>query len=349
MGKKVVAIGMSGGVDSAVSALLLKEAGYEVFGLFMKNWDEKECPAEADYQDIIAICRTLDIPYYTVNFTETYYNQVFAGFVEDLKKGFTPNPDILCNREIKFDALFKKALELGADYLATGHYAQTDGKHLLKGKDLNKDQSYFLYTIKSAILEKTLFPIGHLPKPEVRAIAKKHQIPVFDKKDSMGICFIGNRSFREFMMNHISSEKGPILDVSGKKLGEHVGIPFYTIGQRKGLGIGGPGDAYFVVDKDPINNTVTVAQGTDHPALYKSELIAEAPSWIAEKPEFPKKCRAKIRYRQVEQPCTIYNQGEENIRVIFDEPQRAVTPYQSIVFYEGNMTLGGSRILCSIS
>ena len=348
MGKKIVAVGMSGGVDSAVSALLLKEAGYDVFGLFMKNWDEKECPAEADYQDIVAICHKLDIPYYTVNFTDAYYNQVFAGFVEDLKKGFTPNPDILCNREIKFDALFKKALELGADYLATGHYAQTDHIHLLKGNDLNKDQSYFLYTIKSAILEKTLFPIGHLEKPLVRQIAKEHQIPVFDKKDSTGICFIGNRKFRDFMMQYIPSEKGPIIDVNGVKLGEHVGIAFYTIGQRKGLGIGGPGDAYFVVDKDPLNNTVIVAQGTDHPALYRSELIAEAPSWIASPPGFPKRCFAKIRYRQVEQPCTIYPAEEGSIRVIFDKPQRAITPYQSIVFYDGTITLGGSRILCSI-
>ncbi|MBP9840909.1 MAG: tRNA 2-thiouridine(34) synthase MnmA [Simkaniaceae bacterium] len=344
MGKKIVAVALSGGVDSAVSALLLKQAGYEVFALFMKNWDEKECPAETDYQDIIAICHQLDIPYYTVNFTEAYYNQVFTSFVEDLKKGFTPNPDILCNREIKFDALFKKALELGADYLATGHYAQTDHTHLLKGLDPNKDQSYFLYTIKSSILEKTLFPIGHLLKPEVRKLAEMHRIPVFNKKDSTGICFIGNRNFREFMMNYISTEKGPILDVDGKVLGEHVGISFYTIGQRKGLGIGGPGDAYFVVDKDPQNNTVIVAQGIDHPALYRKELIAELPSWIASPPPFPKPCFAKIRYRQVEQPCTIYPL-ENSIHVVFDKPQRAVTPYQSIVFYDGEKTLGGSRIL----
>ena len=336
---------MSGGVDSAVSALLLKQAGYEVFALFMKNWDEKECPAEADYQDIIAICRELDIPYYTVNFTEAYYNQVFESFVEDLKKGFTPNPDILCNREIKFDALFKKALELGADFLATGHYAQTDHIHLLKGKDLNKDQSYFLYTIKSAILEKTLFPIGHLEKPRVRELAKAHKIPVFNKKDSTGICFIGNRNFRDFMMKYIPSEAGAILDVNGVKIGEHVGIPFYTIGQRKGLGIGGPGDAYFVVSKNKENNTVTVAQGTDHPLLYRSELIAETPSWVAETPTFPKRCAAKIRYRQIEQPCTVNLRADGTLHVIFDTPQRAITPYQSIVFYEENVTLGGARIL----
>ena len=344
-GIKTVAIGMSGGVDSAVSALLLKKAGYEVFALFMKNWDEKECPAEADYQDIIAICKGLDIPYYTVNFTEAYYNQVFEGFVEDLKKGFTPNPDILCNREIKFDALFKKALELGADYLATGHYAQTDHHHLLKGADLNKDQSYFLYTLKSAILEKTLFPIGHLQKPAVRALAKAHNIPVFDKKDSTGICFIGERKFRDFMMKYIPVKSGNILDTKGVKLGEHVGIAFYTIGQRKGLGIGGPGDAYFVVGKEVEKNTLIVAQGTDHPALYRSHLIAEAPSWIAEIPLFPKKCSAKIRYRQVEQPCTLYPQEDGTVHVLFDTPQRAITPYQSVVFYEGNITLGGARIL----
>jgi tRNA-specific 2-thiouridylase len=340
---KMVVVGLSGGVDSAVSAYLLKQQGYRVVGLFMNNWEETtgECTAEKDLHDVVSVCTALDIPHYTVNFAEQYWDSVFADLIDGLKKGITPNPDILCNREIKFRHFFDKALELGADYLATGHYCQTDGKHLLKGMDTNKDQSYFLHAINGEVLDRVLFPIGHLPKNEVRAIAKSIGLNVATKKDSTGICFIGKRKFAEFMSQYIKGEPGEMVDPDGKVIGTHQGIPFYTIGQRKGLRIGGPGEAWFVADKDVANNRILVVQGEDHPALLKQEITATAPTWIDGPP--PTRCTARIRYRQIEQPCTV-TVSSESVHVRFDEPQRAVTPGQAVVFYDGQTCIGGATI-----
>lgn len=348
-----VAVGMSGGVDSSVVAYLLKQKGYDVFGIFMKNWEEKdengECRSKNDYEDVAKVCEHIGIPYYSVNFCKEYEEDVFSHFLEEIQKGFTPNPDILCNREIKFKALLNKALSLGADFLATGHYASIqdiDGvKALCKGLDTTKDQSYFLYTLKSNLLEKILFPLGNMEKKEVRKIAREIDIPVHSKKDSTGICFIGKRNFKNFLHNYIAYKKGSFIDLEGKALGEHQGSAFYTIGQRKGLGIGGPGDAYFVASKDIKNNTVTLAQGSEHPALFASELTATDISFVGNLPiEFPIRCKAKIRYRQVEQPCTIEKIDGDTIFVCFDDPQRAITLRQSIVFYMENICLGGAMI-----
>lgn len=342
--KKVV-VGLSGGVDSAVSAYLLKHQGYEVTGLFMKNWEETDgsghCHAEKDYDDVTRVCEMLDIPYYGINFTKEYSERVFTDFLSEIKQGYTPNPDILCNREIKFDCLLKKALSLGADYLATGHYCQTDGTHLLRGADPNKDQSYFLYTLKAEKLPRILFPIGHLQKPDVRDIAKKLNLSVAEKKDSTGICFIGKRPFKAFLQNYIKNEPGPFLTPEGKQVGTHDGVYFYTIGQRKGMGIGGPGDAWYVIGKDIKNNAVIVVQGENHPALFSSVLTATDVTWIAD--PAPKRCTAKIRYRTPDSPCYL-EKTEEGLLVHFDEPQRAITPGQSIVFYNGNRCLGGAII-----
>ncbi len=348
-----IAVGMSGGVDSSVVAYLLKQKGYDVFGIFMKNWEEKdengECRSKNDYEDVARVCEHIGIPYYSVNFCKEYEEDVFSHFLEEIQKGFTPNPDILCNREIKFKALLNKALSLGANFLATGHYASIqdidDKKALCKGLDNTKDQSYFLYTLKSNLLEKILFPLGNMEKKEVRKIAKEIDIPVHSKKDSTGICFIGKRNFKDFLHNYIAYKKGSFIDLEGNALGEHQGSAFYTIGQRKGLGIGGPGDAYFVASKDIKNNTVTLAQGSEHPALFASKLTATDISFVGNLPiEFPVRCKAKIRYRQVEQPCTIEKIDGDTIFVCFDEPQRAITLRQSIVFYMENICLGGAMI-----
>ncbi len=346
--KKTIVVGMSGGVDSSVSALLLQQQGFNVIGIFMKNWEETtadgDCTATKDFEDVARVCEKLEIPYYPVNFVKEYWDNVFTHFLEELKQGFTPNPDILCNREIKFQSLLSKALEIGGDALATGHYCQIskDGC-LLKGEDPGKDQTYFLYTVTKEILQKVRFPIGHLPKQEVRRIAALHGLSTAEKKDSTGICFIGKRDFKEFISKYIPYQKGPFLTLEGKKLGEHEGMAYYTIGQRKGLGIGGPGEAWFVVDKDPTNNIVYLAQGEDHPALYSYELTATDLNFI-EKPSFPFSCKAKIRYRQPEQPCVVTLLNEKTIHVRFLEPQRAITLRQSIVFYEGNKCLGGGMI-----
>ena len=351
--KQTVVVGMSGGVDSSVSALLLKELGYHVIGLFMKNWEEKDalgqCLATKDYEDVAKVCDKLDIPYYSVNFIDQYQDLVFHHFVKELKAGYTPNPDILCNREIKFHVFLEKALSLGADYLATGHYAQMhaqpNGVSLLKGTDPDKDQSYFLYTLKSETLKKVLFPIGHLPKKEVRALAAKAGLSTAEKKDSTGICFIGKRNFKQFISGYIPYQRGSFVTLSGKVVGTHDGAAYYTIGQRKGLAIGGPGDAWFVVGKDMENNLVLVAQGEDHPALYADELIATEASWVVGPPShFPYVCKAKIRYRQQDQDCVIEKVENDTLWVRFPKPQRAITPRQSIVFYEGNRCLGGAMI-----
>lgn len=350
MKKPIVVVGMSGGVDSSVSALLLKEQGYEVIGMFMKNWEEKDshgvCNSSKEYEDVIRVCDTIGIPYYSVNFAEEYQSQVFSHFLEELKAGFTPNPDILCNREIKFKRFFEKALSLGADYLATGHYCQTHKGSLLKGYDTTKDQSYFLYAIQSQVLQKVLFPIGHLKKSAVRAIAREYRLPTAEKKDSTGICFIGKRDFKEFISQYLAYQPGNFATLSGKIVGKHDGAAYYTIGQRKGLAIGGPGEAWFVVGKDMSSNIVFVEQGKEHPSLYASSLTATEISWISgiSPSFFPFRCKAKIRYRQEDQDCIIESIENGRMFVTFPHPQRAITPRQSIVFYQEATCLGGAII-----
>lgn len=347
--KKVV-VGMSGGVDSSVSAYLLKRQGYEVMGLFMKNWEEKGsdgvCRSAADFEDASQVCDLLKIPLYSVNFVEQYWENVFSHFVEELKKGYTPNPDILCNREIKFKVLLEKAKTLGADLLATGHYSQIQSGQLLKGADPGKDQSYFLYTLKKEILSEVLFPVGHLCKNTVRQLAKEAGIPTHDKKDSTGICFIGKRDFKEFISQYIPYNRGNFENTQGEVLGHHDGIAYYTIGQRKGLGIGGPGDAYFVVGKDQKRNVVILEQGSDHEALYAPALIAKEASFVSGilPTPLPFACKAKIRYRQEDQECVIESIENDTLFVSFQKPQRAITPRQSIVFYQGDVCLGGAMI-----
>lgn len=355
MAKVIVA--MSGGVDSSVSAYLMKQAGHEVIGLFMKNWQESDdlgqCTAQEDYQDVASVCERLGIPYYTVNFAQEYRDRVFNDFLQEYEQGFTPNPDILCNREIKFKVLWEKALSLGADFLATGHYCrkqmQNGKSHLLKGQDPNKDQSYFLYAIEGRVLDHVLFPIGELTKPQVRRLAKELNLRTHDKKDSTGICFIGKRDFRQFLAQYLAIQEGAVIDFdSGKQVGKHQGCAYYTIGQRKGLFIGGPGEPWFVAGKRINANELLVVQGQDHPALFAPELIANEIHWISEPPnQWPFKCTAKIRYRHLGAACTIWP-DPQGLRVVFDEKQRAITPRQSIVFYEGDRCLGGAMILTSI-
>ena len=349
-----VIVGMSGGVDSSVCAALLKEEGYRVIGLFMKNWEEFDehgvCQASKEYEDVVKVCEKLDIPYYSVDFVKEYKEQVFDQFVNEYKLGFTPNPDVLCNREIKFKVFLDKALELGADYLATGHYCQNkflNGKHqLVKGADPLKDQSYFLCAINEKALAHVLFPIGHLPKTEVRKIAAKYDLATKNKKDSTGICFIGERNFKNFLSHYVTFAKGEFQTLNGSVVGHHTGAVYYTIGQRKGLGLGGQGEPWFVVSKDIKANIVFVERGENHPALYSDGLTATDPSFINGNLDvvFPYKCSAKIRYRQKDQACTIIKIENDKIYVEFDEPQRAITPRQSIVFYQGEICLGGAMI-----
>jgi len=347
--KKKIVVGMSGGVDSSVTALLLKEQGYDVIGLFMKNWDEKDphghCLSAADYEDVVKVCDQIGIPHYSVNFVKEYWELVFSHFLEELKLGYTPNPDILCNREIKFKLFLEKALDLGAEALATGHYAQIRDGKLIRSVDQNKDQTYFLYTLQSKTLSKVLFPIGHLNKKEVREIARKNQLPTAEKKDSTGICFIGERNFHNFLSQYLGYQKGNFETLDGKIVGEHDGVAYYTIGQRKGLRIGGAGEAWFVIEKDVKRNVVVVEQGSDHPALYSTYVIATDITWVSgEPPKLPFRCHAKIRYRQPDQACLIEKIEDEKIYVFFPTAQRAVTPRQSIVFYDGDTCLGGAII-----
>jgi tRNA-specific 2-thiouridylase len=348
-----VVVGMSGGVDSSVAAWLLKEQGYRVIGLFMKNWEEKDengvCTSAQDYEDVARVCEKIDIPYYGVEFVQEYWDNVFKHFLEEYQAGYTPNPDILCNREIKFNLFMKKAIEeVGGDFLATGHYARVGaGGTLLKGVDPGKDQSYFLYTLKKRILEKVLFPIGHLPKSEVRRIALEAGLATAAKKDSTGICFIGERNFTQFLSQYVQAKPGRIRMLDGADLGAHPGVCYYTLGQRKGLGLGGEGEAFFVVGKDPKRNIVYVERGQTHPALYSETLTATELSWVGEAPqasELPIRCRAKVRYRQQDQDCEIVRIEGDRIFVRFDQPQRAITPRQSVVFYQGETCLGGAMI-----
>lgn len=350
-----VIMGMSGGVDSSVAALLLKQKGYDVIGVFMKNWDESDedgvCTATEDYEDVQAVCNQIDIPYYTVNFEKEYWDRVFTYFLEEYKKGRTPNPDVMCNKEIKFKAFLDYALKLGADYIATGHYCQVDfqeGEYrLLRGADLNKDQTYFLCTLNQYQLSKSLFPIGHLNKKQVRQIAEEYGLKTAKKKDSTGICFIGERNFREFLSRYLPAQPGEIRTLDGEVKGRHSGLMNYTLGQRRGLGIGGEGtgEPWFVVDKDLENNILYVVQGDKHPALYSYGLIANEVNWISKKEKpFSFECTAKFRYRQPDQKVKVQLLENNSCKVIFDQPQKAVTPGQVVVFYQGQVCLGGGII-----
>ncbi|MDH5694542.1 MAG: tRNA 2-thiouridine(34) synthase MnmA [Gammaproteobacteria bacterium] len=352
-----ITVGMSGGVDSSVVAQLLRDAGYTVSGLFMKNWVElnqgEECTSEQDRSDAAKVAEHLGIPFETVNFAPEYWDRVFSRFLDEYRAGRTPNPDILCNREIKFDLFLKQALDHGADYIATGHYARVDYQdrryRLLKAKDLNKDQTYFLYAIGQEALSKAVFPLGELTKPQVRAIAEKGELTTHDKKDSTGICFIGERNFGEFLSHYLPAKPGRMETPEGTYIAEHKGLMYYTLGQRKGLGIGGQKDSeecpWFVVGKKISQNVLVVAQGHNHPLLTSTVLYANELNWIAdETPQTPFTCSAKTRYRQADQSCTVEQIGEDHFKVIFDLPQRAVTPGQSVVFYAGDECLGGGII-----
>lgn len=352
-----IVVGMSGGVDSAVSALLLKRQGYDVVAVYMNNWEELDdqgvCTAQQDWEDVRSTCDVIGVPYYAVNFSKEYMDRVFREFLSEYQKGRTPNPDVLCNREIKFKAFLSFALQLEGDMLATGHYARTNAQgHLLKGLDAGKEQSYFLYMLKERQLKKVLFPVGGLQKREVRRLAREANLPIKDKKDSTGICFIGERNFRKFLSQYLPDSPGAMRTPEGEQVGSHIGLMHYTIGQRKGLGIGGRGDgrSFFVVDKDLERNELIVAQGEDHPLLFSHEAQLEALTWVGAPPCLEGEevaLRAKFRYRQPDQDVRLtWNQKEAHLR--FEQPQRAITPGQSAVFYQGDRCLGGGIIRHSI-
>ena len=352
-----IVVGMSGGVDSSVAALLLKRAGHEVIGVFMKNWEEKDdngvCTSETDWADVRAVCERIDIPYYSVNFVKEYYDRVFSYFLDEYRRGRTPNPDVLCNREIKFKAFLDFAMKLGADRLATGHFCQlgdaADGKkQLLRGVDNNKDQSYFLYMLGQNALEKAMFPVGHLTKAQVREIAEEAGLANSRKKDSTGVCFIGERHFKPFLQQFLPAQPGNMRTLEGKVVGRHDGLMYYTLGQRRGLGIGGCGDgrSWFVIGKDLANNRLLVAQGEDHPMLYSTMSIGAEATWIGADPLAggePLRCTCKFRYRQGDQPVEVRRDGQK-LLIHALTPQRAVTPGQSAVFYQGEKCLGGAIV-----
>ena len=351
-----VIVGMSGGVDSSVAAYLLQQQGYRVEGLFMKNWDEDDdteyCTAKADLADAEAVCHKLGITLHTANFAAEYWDNVFEHFLVEYRAGRTPNPDVLCNREIKFKAFLEYALELGADLIATGHYVRKLEQHgqtrLLKGRDPGKDQSYFLCEVSESCLARSLFPVGELLKDEVRDIARQQGFVTHDKKDSTGICFIGERKFRDFLARYLPARPGTIITVDGEEIGAHHGLMYHTIGQRQGLGIGGLREhdeaPWYVVDKDLENNRLVVAQGNDNQRLFASRLLAGQAHWINNDSRAAGRCQAKIRYRQDDQSCQVEFCDDEQLIATFDQPQRAVTPGQYIVFYEGETCLGGAVI-----
>ena len=352
-------VGMSGGVDSSVAAWLLLEQGYAVEGLFMKNWEHDDkpgfCAAAADLADAQSVCDQLNIKLHCANFSEQYWQRVFQSMLDDYAKGRTPNPDVLCNKEIKFKAFLDTALTLGADAIATGHYAKTaiinDQAHLYKSKDRDKDQTYFLHAIDSKALAKTYFPLGDHLKSEVRAWAQQLHFINHAKKDSTGLCFIGERPFKSFLSEFMLAQPGPIISSQGDILGQHDGLMFYTIGQRQGLNIGGmqhqSHEPWYVVDKQLETNSLIVAQGQDHPRLYAQGLMCGNIHWIAPMKDdnFPRTCFAKTRYRQTEQACLVAHADENKQHVVmFNQPQRAITPGQYIVFYDKNECLGGATI-----
>ncbi|MDP8170775.1 tRNA 2-thiouridine(34) synthase MnmA [Pasteurella skyensis] len=355
--KKVIC-GMSGGVDSSVSAFILQQQGYQVEGLFMKNWEEDDdtdyCTAAADLADAQAVCDKLGIKLHKINFAAEYWDNVFEHFLSEYKAGRTPNPDILCNKEIKFKAFLEYAAEdLGADYIATGHYVRCrdlDGQsQLLRGLDSNKDQSYFLYTLSKDQVAQSLFPVGELEKPIVRQIAEDLGLVTAEKKDSTGICFIGERKFKDFLARYLPAQVGNIKTIDGEVIGQHQGLMYHTLGQRKGLGIGGlknkSEEPWYVVEKDLINNELIVAQGHDNSALLSTGLIAQQLHWVDRQPIRKNlRCTVKTRYRQTDVACEIQPIDDDTIKVIFDEPQIAVTPGQSAVFYLGEVCLGGGVI-----
>lgn len=354
MAKKII-VGMSGGVDSSVAAWLLLEQGFEVEGLFMKNWEQDDkpgyCAAAEDLKDAEAVCQKLGIRLHHVNFSEAYWARVFEYALSEYERGRTPNPDVLCNKEIKFDLFFNHALTLGADAIATGHYARVNDEHkLCKAKDRDKDQTYFLHAIDPEVLSRVHFPIGDYLKPQIREFAKKLDLPTHAKKDSTGLCFIGERPFKAFLNEFMLATPGDIEATTGEVLGQHDGLMFYTIGQRQGLNIGGVKNAidapWYVVDKDLKSNKLIIAQGAEHPRLYAQGLLCSPIHWL-DKPnarDFPKTCFAKTRYRQAEQPCIISAEENGQHVVMFSNPQRALTTGQYIVFYDKNICLGGAVI-----
>ena len=356
MSKQKIMVGMSGGVDSSVAALLLLEQGYDVEGLFMKNWEEDDdedyCAAAVDLKDAMSVSDKLGIKLHTINFSSEYWDRVFQHFLDEYRAGRTPNPDILCNKEIKFHAFLEHARSLGAEKIATGHYARTrtyNGKtQLLRGLDNNKDQSYFLHALNQYQLSHAMFPIGDYDKTHIRALAKDNELMTHDKKDSTGICFIGERRFSTFLEKFLPAKPGEIHSVDGDIIGQHNGLMFYTLGQRKGLGIGGLKDSdeepWYVVEKDLLNNVLKVAQGHDHPAMFNDVLETGQVNWIAETEPQDVRLSAKIRYRQGDQSCTLSKIDDTSYRVLFDEAQRAITPGQSIVFYQDEVCLGGGVI-----
>ena len=352
-----VVIAMSGGVDSSVAALSVKRAGLKCSALFMKNWnepsDDGHCQWEDDVADALGVCERLDIPINTVDLSRTYWDTVFEDFLTQYQKGRTPNPDVLCNREIKFKAFLECAKAVGGNVIATGHYVASDVHHgcrrLLKGADATKDQSYFLYTLGQAQLSASIFPLGTAQKSDVRSLARDAGLGTHEKKDSTGICFIGEQRFRDFLSQFIPAVPGPIVTIGGDVVGEHYGAVYYTLGQRQGLGIGGVKGAgevpWFVAAKNLESNELTVVQGHDHPALMSTRLTASDMNWVAGvEPKTPFRCKAKTRYRQADQDCTIESILKGVARLRFDQPQRAVTPGQSVVFYDGNACVGGGII-----
>ncbi len=350
-----VIVGMSGGVDSSVAALLLLEQGYQVEGLFMKNWEEDDgteyCTSREDLADAQGVCDKLGIPLHDANFAAEYWDNVFEHFLQEYKAGRTPNPDVLCNREIKFKAFLEYARHLGADLIATGHYVRKTERAgqccLLKGKDNNKDQSYFLCSVKAEQINQTLFPVGELEKPVVRSLAEKHGLLTHDKKDSTGICFIGERRFKDFLETYIPHQPGDIEDVEGNVLGRHHGLMYHTLGQRQGLGIGGVKNhdeaPWYVARKDLDRNVLVVVQGNQHPMLFSKNLFASEISWVNQAPELPLACQAKVRYRQEDQACKLLK-TDSGYQVTFTEAQRSITPGQFVVFYQDDVCLGGGVI-----